>query len=219
MEVPAGFDARPLSAHRQRDRPAAVSRPPGPPRLGGGEVPIARLVGHGRGCPRRRARGSRAYDGPIHSRHRSGHHQQRVWPTRRWRPRSRGSRCCRFRSLSRPARSSRGPCCRRSRIWPAGTRRAAGRWTCLGPSGATSPSASSPGGRRPRCPSGPSGRPSRGWPTAASIATSRSCLGARRPSVPKISPVTASQRYLEHLVAAWEAAFPACPVAPSRSSC
>ena len=31
--------------------------------------------------------------------------------------------------------------------------------------------------------------------------------------VPKISPVTASQRYLEHLVAAWEAAFPRRPVA------
>ncbi len=31
--------------------------------------------------------------------------------------------------------------------------------------------------------------------------------------VPKISPVTASQRYLEHLVAAWEAAFPDAPVA------
>jgi len=30
--------------------------------------------------------------------------------------------------------------------------------------------------------------------------------------VPKISPVTATQRYLEHLVAAWEAAFPDSPV-------
>jgi len=33
------------------------------------------------------------------------------------------------------------------------------------------------------------------------------------PDVPKVSPVTASQRYLEHLVAAWEAAFPRAPVA------
>ena len=32
-------------------------------------------------------------------------------------------------------------------------------------------------------------------------------------SVAKISPVTASQRYLEHMVAAWEAAFPDAPVA------
>ncbi|MBN2475431.1 MAG: Hsp70 family protein [Pirellulales bacterium] len=31
--------------------------------------------------------------------------------------------------------------------------------------------------------------------------------------VPKISPVAASRRYLEHLVAAWEAAFPDAPVA------
>jgi molecular chaperone DnaK (HSP70) len=31
--------------------------------------------------------------------------------------------------------------------------------------------------------------------------------------VPKISPVTATRRYLEHLVAAWEAAFPDSPVA------
>ena len=30
--------------------------------------------------------------------------------------------------------------------------------------------------------------------------------------VPKVSPVTASRRYLEHLVAAWEAAFPDAPV-------
>ena len=31
--------------------------------------------------------------------------------------------------------------------------------------------------------------------------------------VPKVSPVTATQRYLEHLVAAWEAAFPDAPIA------
>ena len=31
--------------------------------------------------------------------------------------------------------------------------------------------------------------------------------------VPKISPVAASRRYLEHLVAAWEAAFPSAPAA------
>lgn len=31
--------------------------------------------------------------------------------------------------------------------------------------------------------------------------------------VPKISPVTASQRYIEHLVAAWEAAVPDAPIA------
>ena len=31
--------------------------------------------------------------------------------------------------------------------------------------------------------------------------------------VPKVSPVTASQRYLEHLAAAWEAAFPDAPLA------
>jgi hypothetical protein len=31
--------------------------------------------------------------------------------------------------------------------------------------------------------------------------------------VPKISPLTASQRYLEHLLAAWEAAFPDAPAA------
>lgn len=34
--------------------------------------------------------------------------------------------------------------------------------------------------------------------------------------VPKISPVVASQRYLEHLAAAWEAAFPDAPVARQR---
>jgi hypothetical protein len=30
--------------------------------------------------------------------------------------------------------------------------------------------------------------------------------------VPKVSPVTATQRYLEHIVAAWEAAFPESPI-------
>lgn len=35
-------------------------------------------------------------------------------------------------------------------------------------------------------------------------------------SVAKISPVTASQRYLEHLVAAWEAAFPDAPARQQR---
>lgn len=34
--------------------------------------------------------------------------------------------------------------------------------------------------------------------------------------VPKVSPVTASQRYLEHLVAAWGAAFPDAPVRQQR---
>lgn len=34
--------------------------------------------------------------------------------------------------------------------------------------------------------------------------------------VPKVSPVTASQRYLEHLVGAWEAAFPKAPVREQR---
>ena len=34
--------------------------------------------------------------------------------------------------------------------------------------------------------------------------------------VPKISPVTAAGRYLEHLVAAWEAAFPEAPVAEQQ---
>ena len=35
-------------------------------------------------------------------------------------------------------------------------------------------------------------------------------------SVPKISPLTASQRYLEHLVAAWETAFPDAPAAAQK---
>jgi len=39
--------------------------------------------------------------------------------------------------------------------------------------------------------------------------------GAAR-EVPKVSPVTASRRYLEHLASAWEAAFPDAPVAEQR---
>jgi hypothetical protein len=34
--------------------------------------------------------------------------------------------------------------------------------------------------------------------------------------VPKVSPVTASRRYLEHMIAAWEAAFPDAPVAQQQ---
>ena len=34
--------------------------------------------------------------------------------------------------------------------------------------------------------------------------------------VPKISPVTASRRYLEHLIGTWEAAFPEAPVAEQQ---
>ena len=34
--------------------------------------------------------------------------------------------------------------------------------------------------------------------------------------VPKVSPVTATRRYLEHLVAAWEAAYPDSPVADQQ---
>jgi hypothetical protein len=34
--------------------------------------------------------------------------------------------------------------------------------------------------------------------------------------VPKLSPVTASRRYLEHLIAAWEAAFPDAPIAQQQ---
>ncbi len=35
-------------------------------------------------------------------------------------------------------------------------------------------------------------------------------------SVPKVSPVTASRRYLEHLIAAWEQAFPDAPVSEQQ---
>lgn len=36
------------------------------------------------------------------------------------------------------------------------------------------------------------------------------------PEVPKISPVVATQRFLEHLIAAWETAFPDAPIADQR---
>ena len=34
--------------------------------------------------------------------------------------------------------------------------------------------------------------------------------------VPKVSPVTASRRYIEHLIAAWEHAFPSAPIAQQQ---
>jgi len=36
------------------------------------------------------------------------------------------------------------------------------------------------------------------------------------PEVPRVSPVTASRRYLEHMIAAWEAAFPDAPIAQQQ---
>ena len=70
-----------------------------------------------------------------------------------------------------------------------------------------------PAARRPKCPTAPWARPSRGSATAASIAISRSCPGTRRPKCRRSRRSRPSQRYLEHLIAAWEAAFPDAPFA------
>jgi molecular chaperone DnaK (HSP70) len=59
-------------------------------------------------------------------------------------------------------------------------------------------------------------RESRGLGTVRLIATNRSYPGRLPSSVTKISPVTASQRYLEHLIAAWHQAFPDAPIADQR---
>ena len=119
----------------------------------------------------------------------------------------------RCRSSWPRARSSRGRCCLRSRTWRIRTRPRAARWTCRGPRYAITPWANTRGGKGPKCQTAPWARPSRGWPIAASIAISRSCRGAAPESVDKISPVATSQRYLEHIVAAWEQAHPESPVA------
>jgi len=52
------------------------------------------------------------------------------------------------------------------------------------------------------------------WLCHSRVDRHQSILPWNAPSeVPKLSPVTASRRYLEHLVAAWESAFPDAPLA------
>ena len=105
-------------------------------------------------------------------------------------------------------------CCRRFCIWPPSRRRPAAAldlpWA-RDRDFAVGEFARRQGGGCAR--REPWRRPSRGCPTAGSIAGSRYCRGTRRPTWPKFRRSTASQRYLEHLVAAWEAAFPEAPIA------
>ena len=77
-------------------------------------------------------------------------------------------------------------------------------------------SASSPGDRRPRCPTGPCAA-AKSWLCHSRVDRRQPILPWNAPDeVAKISPVAASQRYLEHLVAAWEAAFPDAPLAEQQ---
>ena len=97
--------------------------------------------------------------------------------------------------------------------WPIRTKHGRQRTICPGPRIATLRWVNSPGGKGPKCPIGPWGRPSPGWPTAG-VDRHGPILPWQAPAeVPKISPVTASQRYLEHLAAVWNAAFPQAPLA------
>jgi len=90
-----------------------------------------------------------------------------------------------FRNSWPPALSIRGPCCRRSSIWPTPRRPPAARTTCLGRQAATWRSASWPGARPRKSRTARWAPPSRGWRTAAWTATSRSCPGTRRPTCPR----------------------------------
>ena len=92
-------------------------------------------------------------------------------------------------------------------------RRQAGLSICLGPRAATLPSASLPGGKAAEVPDRTVAAAKSWLAIAAWIAISRSCPGTRRRRCPRSRRSRASQRYLEHLVAAWEAAFPDAPVA------
>ena len=87
--------------------------------------------------------------------------------------------------------------------------RPAGRSTCLGQRAASfAVGEFARQARSRKCPTGPWARPSRGSATAASIAVSRSCPGTRRPTCRRFRRSTASQRYLEHLIAAWKRRIP-----------
>ena len=108
---------------------------------------------------------------------------------------------------------SRGPCCRRSRIWRIRSEASGGALDLPWAAGRDFAVGEFARRQAAEVPDRTVGAAKSWLAIAASIAISRSCPGARRPSVPKISPVTASQRYLEHLVAAWEAAHPDAPVA------
>ena len=121
--------------------------------------------------------------------------------------------CCRFRNWWPPARSNRGPCCRRLCIlawrhearggafdvpWAAGRNFAVGEY------------ARRQGAEVPDRTVGTA----KSWLCYSRVDRRQPILPWNAPAeVPKVSPVTASQRYLEHLAAAWKAAFPDAPLA------
>ena len=71
--------------------------------------------------------------------------------------------------------------------------------------------------RRLRCPTALSERPSPGCATAAWTGTKAILPWGAADEVNKVSPVTAAQRYLEHLVAAWGIRLPPCAHCQSAS--
>jgi len=101
---------------------------------------------------------------------------------------------------------------RRLCTWPASMKPARARSICRGPRDATSPSANWPDANR-RGP-GTYGRRRKSWLCHGRVDRRGEILPWNAPAgVSKISPVTATRRYLEHLVATWEQAFPDAPAA------
>ena len=126
----------------------------------------------------------------------------------------RRSRCCRIPQLIAPG-TRRGALCAAVVPLPAGGGRARRTrpCSCRGAGRPTPSSARSRSGAAARSRTASSPRRSRGCRTPAPIAPRRSCRGTARDDVRKLSPVEVSARYLAHLAAAWNAAFPKAPLA------
>ena len=123
------------------------------------------------------------------------------------------SKSCRFRRwwLRRP--SSRASTCRRFSIWARRRESAAGALDLPAAAGREFAV-----GEMARSQSAEGGLPvpwwprSRGWPTAESTGASRILPWNAPDDIPRISPVEATRRYLEHLIGAWSEAFPGSPL-------
>ena len=125
-----------------------------------------------------------------------------------------GGAAARSRNSSRRGRSSRGTCCRRSCTWGPRPRRPAGRSTCRGSAAGSTPSGRWPGKQAADVPTRTvAAAKIAGSPTAGWTGTSRSC--------PWNAPAGRARRcrrsrrrgdILQHLVAAWTAAFPDAPI-------
>ena len=169
---------------------------------------------------RPRPRGRRGHHGQHHThlfrRHRPRHHQQRDRVRQDRRRNGQRWNCCPSPSSSRPPPSSRGTCCRRSSTSAPDADREANALDV--------PWAKGKDKHRDYAVGELARKQSADVPTRTVVGAKSwlaySKVDRRQPilpwgapdDVPKVSPVEATRRYLEHVVAAWSAAHPDAPL-------